>query len=91
MIRRVILFYGSSHLVAGGTARLKLLCVVTLTVELILVDAVGQVDELLGAGGALETGRMPGHVLAKFWRHHTERSGRNVPVTAVTFLHKSMY
>ena len=67
-----------------------MLSVVTLAVELILMNAVGQVDEQLGAGGALEAGRMPSYVLTKFWRHHAERAGRNVSRTTVTFLRKSI-
>lgn len=72
------------YLVAGGAARFQLLGVVPLAVELILVDAVGQVDQQFGAGGALEAGRMPLNVFAKFGRHHTERADRNVSVTSVT-------
>lgn len=75
-----------AYLVAGGAARLELLGVVALAVELVLVHAVRQVDEQLRAGGALEAGRVPGHVLAEFRRHHAERARRNVAATRVAFL-----
>lgn len=78
----------TSYLVAGRAARLELFGVVALAVQLVLVDAVRQIDEQLGAGGALEAGRVPGYVLAEFRRHHAERAGRNVAATSVAFLCK---
>lgn len=75
-----------TNLVAGGAARLELLGVVTLAVELLLVDAVSQVDQQFGTGGALEAGRMPGHVFAKLWSHDAERASRNVAFTTITLL-----
>ena len=77
-----------THLVAGGTARLELLSVVPLTVELLLVNAVSQIDQQFRAGGALEAGRMPGHVFAKLWSHDAERASRNVAFTTITLLEK---
>ncbi len=77
-----------THLVAGGTARLELLSVVPLAVELLLVNAVSQVDQQFGTGGALEAGRMPGHVFAKLWSHDAERASRNVAFTTITLLEK---
>lgn len=76
----------NSNLVAGGAARLELLGVVALAVELLLVDAVSQVDQQFGTGGALEAGRMPGHVFAKLWSHDAERASRNVAFTTITLL-----
>lgn len=55
----------------------------TLAVELVLVNAVREVDEELGAGGALEAGRVPLDVLAELGRHDAKRSGRNVLATSV--------
>jgi hypothetical protein len=78
----------NSNLVAGGAARLELLGVVALAVELLLVDAVSQVDQQFGTGGALEAGRMPGHVFAKLWSHDAERASRNVAFTTITLLKK---
>ena len=75
-----------THFIAGGAARFELFGVVTLAVELILVDAVGQIDEELVAGVALEAGRMPGHAVAELGRHGAERARRNVAVAPVTLL-----
>ena len=75
-----------TYLVTSGAARLELFGVVSLTVELILVNAIGQIDEQLRTSGTLETGRMPGHVFTKFRCHDAVRAGRNVAFTTVTLL-----
>ena len=58
----------------------------TLAVELFVVHAVGQIDEHLAAGSALEAGRMPGDFFAEFRCHDAQRSGRNVSTAPVASL-----
>ena len=59
-----------------------------LAIELILVDAISQVDQQLVARVALETGWMPGDTVAKLGRNHTERARRNVAVAPVALLQR---
>lgn len=75
-----------THLIAGGTAWLELFSVMSFAVELLLVNAVGQVNQQFGACGTLEAGRMPGHVFTKLRGQYAERAGRNVAVTTITLL-----
>lgn len=77
---------GVTYFITGRAARFELFGVVSLAVELFLVDAVSQIDEEFVAGVALETGRMPSHTFTELGRHDAHRTRRNVAVAPITLL-----
>ena len=79
-----------TYFITGGAARFELLGVVSLAVELILVNTVGQIDEEFVAGVTLETGRVPSHAFAELGCHDAHRTRRNVTVAPVTLLQSNL-
>lgn len=58
---RLCAFIGQNDLIAGRTARLKNLRMMTTAKQLAVLMKVNQIDQKLRTDAALETARMPAH------------------------------
>ena len=77
-----------AHLFTGCTSGLDLFGVVALAVEVVLEDAIRQIDEELVTDEAGETGRVPGRVLSALEGNDPEVSPTDDLVATRAFLGK---
>jgi hypothetical protein len=84
--RALVIYSVQTHLITGGTAWLQLFGIMSLAVEQVIVDAVGEVHQELLTHAAHEARGMPQRLVPKLGGYHPHLTHTNHLVALRTLL-----